>query len=230
MKRIAAALLVAGLMAGAATTAEAAKKSKPAKVWADDKGDADAGQGLGSSIPGGFDLVKGALARNKKNLEFTVTHADMPPSGSLPEGFRFLWSFSVDGTEYRIVAKSADIGKPDVAQGQTTERVGRVDAQGHFRLEGDCGSEPVGSVSFVNCKPLAYVEGSFDPGKSSLTIVLPMKLVKAKTGSVVRPGAGDSTGICASQVCWVSHAAERSSDRTLIDTAAMAKSYKVPKN
>jgi hypothetical protein len=202
--------------------------SKPKSVWADDKGDADAAQGLGSSIPGGFDLVKGAIARNKKNLEFTVTHADMPPSGTLPEGFRFLWSFSVDGTEYRLVAKSADIGKPDVVQGQTTERVGRVDAQGHFRLEGNCGSEDGVAVNFVNCKPLAYVGGSFDPGKTSFTVVLPMKLVKAKTGSVVAPGAGDSTGICVSQVCWVSHVAERSSGNSVIDAAAIAKSYKVP--
>ena len=207
-----------------------AEGSKPKPVWADDKGDADAAQGLGSSIPGGFDLVKGAIARNKKNLKFIVTHADMPPSGTLPEGFRFLWSFSVDGTEYRLVAKSADIGKPDVAQGQTTERVGRVDAQGHFRLEGDCGTDPgVGvGVQFVNCKPLAYVKGSFDPGKSSFTIVLPMKLVKAKTGSVIRPGTGDSIGICTSQVCWVTQTAERSLSTTVIDSAAIAKSYKVP--
>jgi hypothetical protein len=203
--------------------------SKPKAIWEDASGDADAAQGLGSSIPGGFDLVKGEIARNKKNLQFIVTHADMPPGGSLPEGFRFLWSFSVDGTEYRLVAKSADIGKPDVAQGQTTERVGRVDAQGHFRLEGDCGTDDGVAVQFVNCKPLAYIEGSFDPGKGSFTIVLPMKLVKAKTGSVIAPGAGDSTGICTSQVCWVSHAAERSSGNTVIDSAAMAKSYKVPK-
>jgi hypothetical protein len=226
MRKLSVALAVGVLTGVIALPVEA---SKPKPVWADGKGDADAAQGLGASIPGGFDLVKGAIARNKKNLEFTVTHADMPPSGTLPEGFRFLWSFSVDGTEYRLVAKSADIGKPDAAQGQTTERVGRVDAQGHFRVEGDCGSAPgAGGVSFVNCKPIAYVGGSFDPGKSSFTIVVPMKVVKAKTGSVVAPGAGDSTGICTAQVCWVTHTAERSLSTTAIDTAAFAKSYKVP--
>ncbi|MBW3595524.1 MAG: hypothetical protein KY391_08085, partial [Actinobacteria bacterium] len=153
--------------------------------------------------------------------------ADMPPSGSLPEGFRFLWSFGVGSNEFRITAKSADIGKPDVLQGQTTERVGRVDATGHFRLEGDCGTEVVGALNAINCKPVAYLSGSFDPANKSFTVVVPLKAIKAKKGSVVTPGAGDSTAICSAQICWVSHTAERSLSSTLIDTAVVSKSFKV---
>lgn len=225
MRRITA-LLLAGVMIGALANFAAAGKAKT--VWEDDKGDADMGQGLGT-IPGGFDLVSGSIARVKKNLEFTATMADMPPSGSLPEGFRFLWSFAVDAEDFRLTVKSADIGKPDVGQGQTTERVGRVDLMGHFRLEGECGATSMG-ITFINCKPLAMLEGSFDPANASFTAIVPMKSVKAKTSSVIGPGGGDSTQICDSQICWVSHIAERSlSPTTVIDTAVQSGNYKVPR-
>ena len=223
MKKLIAVVLAGGLVFGALGSANA----KAPSLWTDESGDADNGQGLGASIPGGFDLVGGGILQKGKNLEFVVTHADMPPSGSLPEGFRFLWSFGVGKGEFRVTAKSADIGKPDVLQGQTNERVGRVDLMGHFRLEGDCGSETVGALNAVNCKPLAYLDGSFDPATKSFTVVVPLKSIKAKKGSVVRPGAGESTTICAAQICWVSHTAERSLNATLIDTAVVSKSFKV---
>lgn len=205
------------------TTANA----KPKVVWEDNTNDSDLGIPAGFD-QSGFDLVSGSLARNGDNIEFTVAHAAMPPIGSLPEAARFLWAFSIKGTSYRITVKRADIGKPDVAQGQTTERVGRVDAMGHFRLEGDCTTEAAPAVtSFINCKPLAYLEGTWDPATASFTAIVPMDAVKAKTGSVLMPAFGDATSIC--PLCWVSHAAERSSSATLIDTAAWGTKWKVPK-
>lgn len=200
-----------------------AEAGKPVQVWEDDSGDADMGQGLGGSIPGGFDLAGGTIRRAKKNLEFTVSHHDMPPMGSAPETFRFLWNFMVDGEPYRFTAKTVDIGKPDIPAGQTSERLGRIDLEGHFRLEGECVSESAG-VTFVNCPPLEYLDGTWDPGEMSFTIVLPMKTVKAKPGTKITVGQEQ---ICI--ICWVSHTAERSSGNTLIDTAVQTKTYKVPK-
>jgi hypothetical protein len=225
MKRIAIALsslLVVALLGPANAAA-------PTKLWEDPAGDADNAQGLGQSIPGGFDLVSGEITRTGANLDFTVTMADMPPVGSIPEGFRFLWAFSVNNkVTYRITAKTADIGKPDALGGETDERVGQVDPTGHFRLEGDCkAGETVGVLQPINCKPLAYVEGAFDPATSSLTVTIPMKLLKAKVGSLIGPGAGDATAICAAAACWVSHAAERSHSDTLIDIAFQELSYKI---
>ncbi len=211
-----------------AAIAAPATAGAPKTVWEDDAGDADAAQGLGQSIPAGFDLVSGAIAKGKTTLDFTVTHADMPPSGSLPEGFRFLWAFSVDGVQYRITAKSADIGKPDVLAGQTTERVGTVSPTGHFRLEGDCkAGETIGTLQPINCKPLEYVTGAFDAAAKSFTVQIPLASVKAKRGSVVQGGGGDAVTIC--QICWVTHAAERSLNSTIIDSASMTTTYKVPK-
>lgn len=226
MRKMLAAVLAIGL--GAALVAPAGAAPKPTSVWEDVAGDADAAQGVGASIPGGFDLIEGQITNAGKNLEFTVVHADMPPVGSLPEGARFLWAFSVGDVSYRITAKTADIGKPDLLAGETSERVGSVDTDGHFRLEGDCkAGETIGTLQPINCAPLEYVEGTFDPATASFTVVIPKKSVGAKKGSVIAMGAGDSTQICG--ICWVSHTAERSLNTAIIDSAAWAGTYKVKK-
>lgn len=226
MRRIAAVLLAGGLVAGLVGQATAA----PKPAWTDEAGDADNGQGVGASIPAGFDLVSGSIAKKGSNLDFTVTHADMPPSGTLPEGFRFMWAFAVNGTSYRVTAKSADIGKPNPVTQSDTDRIGKVDAQGFFRLEGNCGSTPApAAVTFVGCPTIGYLEGSFDPASKSFTFSVPMKDVKAKPGSVLTTGAGDSSTLCAAAACWTSHTAERSLNSTVIDAAVWTSSYKIPK-
>ncbi len=220
-------LLAAVAMLGNLTSVSSAKKASAATVWKDPAGDADLGQGLGYSIPGGFDITGGSIARDKDSLVYTVTHADMPPNGSLPEAFRFMWAFAVDNETFRLTIKSADIGKPDVSQGQTTERVGRLDLNGHFRLEGKCGANVVVVGTFINCKPLGYLEGKWDPAKKTVTMMVPMKLVGAETGSVITAGTGDATTFC--QICWGTHVAERSPNATLIDGATQSEAYKVPR-
>lgn len=222
MKKTFAVLAAAAISFGLLGSAMA----KPVNVWKDDSGDADMSQGTGS-IPGGFDLVAGDIEKKGKDLVFTVTHADMPPSGSLPEGFRFLWAFNIGDKGYRWTFKSADIGKPDVLGGQTTERVGRVDPLGHFRLEGDCETVATVALNAINCKPIGYYTGEIDAANMAIRMIVPMKDLKAKPGTKITPGAGDNTAIC--QVCWVSHVGERSLDATLIDTAVMLGSYKIPK-
>lgn len=226
MRKIAAILLAGGLLTGVVATAGAAA---PKTVWEDDAGDADLGQGAGASVPGGFDLVSGSIAKNKSNLEFTVTHADMPPTGSLPEGFRFLWAFAVDGTSYRVTVKSQEIGKPNPADQSGMDQIGKVHPNGFFRLEGDCGATSLGAVSLVGCPTIAYLEGTIDPASKSFTFVVPMKSVKAKAGSVLTTGAGDASTLCSATACWITHVAERSSGDTVIDAAIWTTSYKVPK-
>lgn len=226
MRKIAAVLLAGGLMAGLVGQAGAAA---PKPLWTDDVGDADNGQGLGASIPGGFDLVSGTIVKNKSNLDFTVTHADMPPSGSLPEGFRFMWAFAVGDTSYRVTVKSAEIGKPNPADGSGMDQIGKVYPNGFYRLEGDCGATSLGAVSLVGCPTIAYLEGKIDPASKSFTFSVPMKDIKAKTGSVLTTGAGDASTLCAATACWISHVAERSSGSSVIDAAIWTSSYKIPK-
>ena len=219
--------LISSLLALAAFTAFAlpASAAKPVTVFEDPAGDADVGQGLGQSLPGGWDLASGSLVKKGANLEFTVTHHDMPPAGSMPEATRFLWNFSVDGkSPYRLTVKSVDIGKPDVLGGQTSERVGRADVSGHFRLEGECAEDSTLPLVMVNCPVVGYLEGAWDAAAKSFTVIGPLKTIKAKTGSVLTQGPDH---ICT--ICWVTHYAERSLNNTLIDSAVQTTSYKVPK-
>ena len=219
MRKMISLLLAGGLIFGLVASATA----KPTQVWEDAAGDADVGQGLGTSIPAGWDLAGGSIEQKGKNLEFTVTHHDMPPIGSAPEFTRFIWNFNVGTTPFRLTVKSVDIGKPDVATQTGTERIGRVDAQGHFRLEGECTTDSTLPVGFVNCPVVGYYTGSFDPATMSFTAVIPLKDLKAKKGSVV---AGGGDNICI--ICWVSHYAERSlSPTTIIDSAAQSGTFKI---
>lgn len=228
MRKSLALALALGLLTGAVSSAGAAPKA--VTVMEDPAGDADNAQGVGQSVPGGFDMVGGSIQRVGSDLQFVVTHADMPPVGSIPETFRFLWAFSVGSTSYRLTAKTADVGKPDVLAGQTSDRVGSVDPQGHFRLEGNCqAGATVGVLQPINCEALEYLEGSFDAAAKTLTVIVPMAAVKAKPGTVVSAGAGDATAICSAAACWVSHLGERSHSDTLIDIAFQLKSYKIPR-
>jgi len=220
MKKLVSLLLAGGLILGVVAGAQA----KPATVFTDDAGDATVEGRSPLNIPGGWDITEGAIEAKGKDLLFTVTHGDMPPFGSMPEATRFLWNFTVNKKPYRLTVKSADIGKPDVIGGQTTERVGRVDLQGHFRIEGECVTDATLPLQRVNCPPLGYFDGSFDPATMSFTAIIPMSVFKAKAGSVVGIGTEQ---ICT--ICWVSHYAERSLNLTVIDEANQLKTYKIPR-
>lgn len=226
MRRIAAVLLVAGLVAGLAPHAGA----RPTQVFKDPAGDAG-NHSQSVAVPGaeqaGFDMVRGSIERHRKHLMFRVSHAAMPPSGSLPEGFRLLWHFNVDGREYRLTVKSQDIGEPDVIAQNGTERIGRVDTEGHFRLE-RCAEEALPAVlTLVNCGAIAYLKGAFNPESATVTIPVPLRRIKARRGSRV---AGGTSGAASTQcqVCWVPQFAERSlTPVTIIDAASVTRTFRV---
>ncbi len=235
MRKVWALVLAGALSVGVLGAAQGAGKA--AKLFTDPAGDA----GVASqevAIPGaengGFDLTGGTVRRVGSNLEFTTTVAAMPSNGALPEGFRYLHHFAVGKNQFRFTIKSADIGKPDVIGQSGTERVGRIDTAGHFRLE-SCGDQvvtPDGSpttFTLVNCKAIAYLKGKFDPAKKSFTAILPLKAIKAKPGTVIAPGtSGAAASSC--QVCWVPQYAERSlTPHTIIDFATITAKYKVPR-
>jgi hypothetical protein len=226
MRRIITLALTGCLMWAVAGAASAAK---PVTVFQDATGDAgNQDSGVPGADQGGFDLVSGTITKAGSNLEFQVTSAAMPQTGALPEGFRLLWHINVDGEEYRFTVKSADIGKPDAIAQEGTDRIGQVDTDGVFRLE-QCSENPTPAITLVNCKVIAMLDGAFDATAKTITWSLPMKTVKAKTGSLISGGTTASAS-SACQICWVPHYAERSlTPYTIIDSASMTATYKVPK-
>ena len=224
MRKLIAAALAGGLLIGLLSPAYA----KPMTVMTDAAGDAG---NQDSGVPGadqaGFDLLKAEMEQKGKNAEFKVTHAAMPPSGTLPEGFRFMWHFMVDGKhQFRYTVKSADIGKPDAVAGTGTERIGTVDVDGVFRLE-TCEEAPGPALTLVNCVTVEESGGVFDPATASFTIEVPLKSIKAKKGSTIA-GSTHAAGSTSCVICWVPHYAERSlTPVTIIDSAAMTGVFKV---
>ncbi|MEA2487866.1 MAG: hypothetical protein QOF16_1520 [Actinomycetota bacterium] len=231
MRKLLAMLLVAGVSALPMAGAHAATKTA-APLWTDAAG--DAGNDTSGPLPAvdqaGVDLVSGGITTAKGNITFSVTDAAMPATGSIPEFARLIWGFSVDGKEYRWTVKSQDIGKPDVVAGGTgTERVGKVYANGEFRLE-SCADQALPAVlTLSQCNAVAYVDGKFDPASKTISWTVPAKTLNAKPGSVIAPGAtGTATTNCV--ICWVPHYAERSlTPSTIFDSATWATTYTVPK-
>lgn len=229
MRKFASILLAGGLVLGAVASASAAAKPKPVKVFTDAAG--DAGTDTSGPLPGvdqgGFDLTEGTIAKNGANLEFTVTQASMPSTGTIGEAFRLLYHFNVGSTEYRFTVKSLDVGKPDVVAQSGTERVGQV-YQGVARLE-TCALDTTLPLTLSQCVVTGYYPAVFDSASASEKWAVPLKDIKAKTGSVIAPGTGGAAGT-GCQICWVPHYAERSlTPTTIIDSAAAAVSYKIPK-
>ncbi|MFP5351537.1 MAG: hypothetical protein ACLGIB_03120 [Actinomycetota bacterium] len=220
------------LLAAALITAAFAGPSsaKPVKAFTDAAG--DAGTTNTGALPGldqaGFDLLEGSIDKVKSNLEFTVKHAAMPPTGTMPEGARFLWHFSVDGHEYRFTVKSADIGKPDPASGPNgQERVGQVYLNGLFRLEDFAEGTTLPVLTMPVYNVVAYLDGVWDPATASFKVILPLKTVKAKKGSVIAGGTGGASDTSC-QICWVPQYAERSlTPHTVIDFTTQTAVYKV---
>jgi hypothetical protein len=229
MKKFISSLLALSALGALALPAGA----KPKTVFEDPAGDAGvASQAV--AVPGadqaGLDLVSGAIDRKGKNLEFTVTHAAMPPSGSLPEGFRFLWHINVNGDEYRFSVKSADIGKPDPLSGPNgEERLGQIYLDGQFRLETWEDQPPIGVLTTPIYQTIAYLDGVFDPASASFTVILPLKTIKAKPGQKIGAGTGAAAGTSC-VICWVPQYAERSlTPHTVIDYATPTVEYKIPR-
>src|SRR5688572_7075895 len=104
MKKLISTLLAGGLFLGIIGAAQAA----PAVVFTDPSGDATLEAQAPANIPGGWDITEGSIEKVGNNLEFTVTHGDMPPVGSMPEATRFLWNFNVGKAPFRLTVKSAD--------------------------------------------------------------------------------------------------------------------------
>jgi hypothetical protein len=226
MRKGIALLVAAGLSLGLVGTAAA---GPPVAVWEDAEDDvAVVGNPVAGAGAAGIDLLTGEIARVGKDIEFKVTHASMPAPGSLPEAARFMWHFSVDGEQYRFTVKSVDIGKPDVIAQSGTERLGRVDTAGHFRLE-QCVTDATLPVNLNNCKAVAYYTGAFDVAAGLFAFKVPMADLKAKNGSLIAGGTSGASG-SGCQICWALHTAERSlTDTTVLDSASQAVTYKVPK-
>ena len=225
MRKLVTLVAAASLLAALAPNASAA----PVKVFEDAAGDAG---NQDSAAPGfaeaGFDITAGTIDKKGKNLVFSVQHASIPSSKQPGEAFRFLWHIDVGGKQYRFTVKSLDIGKPDAAANSGTERIGQVYPDGVARLE-EGYTDATLPITLSQFSVLEYYDVAFDFDTQTMSWEMPLAALKLKPGSKVTPGTGGST-TTGCQVCWIPHYAERSlTPHTVIDSAAMVKTYTVPR-
>ena len=224
MRRFTTAAVTIGLVFSLLSAAHA----KPATVWQDAAGDAgNQDAGAPGAAEAGFDLVGGSIETVGKDLVFTVSHASLPATKQPGEAFRFLWHFDVAGKQYRFTVKTVDLGKPDVIANSGTERVGKAYTDVVRLEEGYTEPAPGGSLTLAQFKTLAYLTGTWDAAKKTMTWKMPLAALKLKPGSAIAPGTGGSSAT-GCQICWIPHYAERSlTPHTIIDSAFQAKTYKV---
>ena len=227
MRKLGTTLIAGALLFGVIGGAHAGKPVTVFEDPANDAGVTDQGLALPPATLAGLDLVSGTIAKNGADLDFTVTTAGMPATGTAGETFRLLWHVNFGGEEYRFTVKSLDVGKPDAAAQTGTERVGQV-YQGVARLE-QCSENATPAITLVNCNASEYYQATFDAAAGTITWKVPLASVGAKTGTIIGGGtSGAASTNC--QICFVPHYAERSlTPSTVIDSAVMTGTYKVPK-
>jgi hypothetical protein len=180
--------------AGTAT----AKRRKPLTVGKDAKGDwgdnADAAELAPVGAGLGQDLVGAAIGMGKKKtINFIIKVASLPPTGGMPEFTRYNWDFTVNGKGLELDGKFTNYtrGACDPTSGQCPPP--RDPGSAPFFIRGNCSS--VGTT--VVCEELGIVHARFDAAKGTITIPVPMKLIKAKRGSKIAGGATDFGGTVA---------------------------------
>jgi hypothetical protein len=180
---VAAALLVPAEVAGAQ-----GKKAK-AKVVGEDPAD-DWGEAVDPTLAPlgdvlGQEMVAASIGMaDKKTVNFIITLNSLPPNGGVPELSRYTWDFLVDGEFTELDGKYTNYSRGicDPTSGQCPPP--RDPGLYPFFVRGNCGA--VGSVT--TCEELGLVEAVFDAEKATITIPVPLKLIKAKPGSKIAPG------------------------------------------
>jgi hypothetical protein len=230
--------LVATIMAMSLTpsSASAASLFKDATVFTDPEGDARV-RGHEPPDKFGLDLVQGRIKWASSAPELITFEATMtsmweengtPLFGSQGEWARLVWHFAVGKHQYRLTMKTRDLGKPDAFSGSGLDRVGQLDAYGHYRLE-ECttGTSPIGTDA-VFCETIEYLDGFIEVLPATIRTYVPASSIGVRSGSVIKVGTGGLADV-GCEVCWVVDVAERADDpEMIVDAADVTRIFRMP--
>lgn len=218
------AVVLAGALLGPANLAAAAPK--PVVVGTDDAGDWGAAQDPNIGPAGaalGQDLIEASIAMaDKSTVNFIIKVTMLPPNGGVPELSRYIWDFDVNGNFTELDGKWTNYsrGACDPTSGQCPPP--RDPGTQTFIVRGDCATDATTNVT--TCKELGVVKGVFDAAAGTITIAVPLAVIKAKPGSKIGPG----TNIFGGSVS-ANPSAFFSSSGAPLDTLTITKTFVVPK-
>jgi hypothetical protein len=224
---IAAGALVAGaLFAPAAIAGKKAPKG-PVVVGTDPAGDWGSGFAVPDVAPVGDalgqDLTEAAISMvDKTTVNFVIKVNSLPATGGTPEVSRYVWDLTVDGEFVELDGKFSNYsrGTCDPTSGKCPPP--RDPGMQPFFVRGNCGV--VEGTGVTTCEELGIVKATFDAAAKTITIPVPLALIKAKPGSKIAGGANLFGGSVSA-----SPAAFFTSTAMPLDTLTVTGTYVVPK-
>jgi hypothetical protein len=141
--------------------------------------------------PLGQDLVEASIGlADAKTLNFVIKVSSLPPNGGVPEGTRYTWELMVDGNFVELDGKWSNYTRGACDPTGNSCPPPRDPGMQPFLVRGDCAA----ATQVVACKELGLVHATFDPAAGTITIPVPLAMIKAKPGTKIEGGTqADST-------------------------------------
>ena len=216
-------ILTCVLVALAIPAGPAAAAPKPTVLATDPADDWGSNAESGLQPVGDFlgqELVGASISMaDKKTINFIISVNSLPPWGGMPEISRYNWDFTVDGDAYQLTGGFTEYlrGICNPLHTDSCPPPRDPGPQAFFLRQGPC---TVGADCFL----LATVNATFDPGAGTITIPVPLEVVKAKPGSKIGPGVSTLGGsVYAAPAALVSYGDLPN------DTMTILKSYTIPR-
>jgi len=225
---IAAGALVAGaLFAPAAIAGKKAPKG-PVVVGTDPAGDWGAAVETSLAPVGdalGQDLTEASITMaDKSTINFVIGVNSLPAAGGAPEVSRYIWDLTVDGEFVELDGKFTNYsrGACDPTGGKCPPP--RDPGLQPFLVRGNCGVASDTGTAVTTCEEIGIVKATFDAAAKTITIPVPMELIKAKPGSKIAGGANLFGGSISA-----APAAFLTSSAMPLDSLTITGTYVVPK-
>jgi hypothetical protein len=162
---------------------------------------ANDGPGGANGAQAGVDITKLSVSQPdatypELHVTWDVSNLPNPVTGQQPENVRYVWSFSAGGKTWFVQAKSSALAQstlPDDPTGTVTKTTRA------FQLRGNCGLIPgdPAPTGVNSCKHLAWLDGSYDVEKKTVSVRLPLGSVVAPEiapGAALKPVSTSGTG------------------------------------
>jgi hypothetical protein len=197
-KIFATALMVALLAAAIAAPAGLAAKPKkaaagPLEIGTDPAGDwganADPSIGpLGDAL--GLDLTTATLEMaDAATVNFIIGVNSLPPSGGVPEVARYTWNFNVGDEAFQLSGAFTEYAR-GICNPTTPNSCPPPRDPGMSPFFLRSGSCLVGE----ECIEEGLVHATFDAASATITIPVPLEMIRAKNGSKIIPGVTNFGG------------------------------------
>ena len=223
------ALVVGALFAPTAIAAKKKAPKGPVVVGTDPAGDWGSAFAVPDVAPVGDvlgqDLTEASITMaDKSTINFVIKLNSLPPAGGMPEISRYTWDFAVDGNFTELDGKFTNYSRGACDPTAGTCPPPRDPGQQPFLVRGNCGVANDTGTTVTTCEEIGLVKATFDAAAGTITVPVPLELIKAKPGSKIT-GATNLFGGSIS----AAPAAFLTSSAMPLDTLTVTGTYVVPK-